>query len=158
MLSRPDAKTDANLTVCRSGRSTRSVLGSFCSTDRRTSRTSAGRSTGPTERRATVSPGLRDGFWWQGTQVGFKAVVDCIEAFSETEFTEDLRRFDVPRTAAALMGKTYQIGVDRHLALRTAKMVRGAMLRVVRGSLLPDGTPYTEKARINADLLAFLQA
>jgi len=46
---------------------------------------------------ATVSQGLRDAFWLQGMQAGFKAVIDCIKAFSETDFTDDLKKMDVLR-------------------------------------------------------------
>jgi non-heme chloroperoxidase len=102
---------------------------------------------------ATVSPGLRDAFWLQGMQAGFKAVVDCIKAFSETDFTEDLRRFDVP--TLVLHGDDDQIVPVALSAVRTAKMVRGATLRVYPG--LPHGMCATHKGQINADLLAFLR-
>ena len=102
---------------------------------------------------ATVSQGLRDAFWLQGMHAGFKAVVDCIEAFSETDFTEDLRRFDVP--TLVLHGDDDQIVPVAISGLRTAKMVRGATLRVYPG--LPHGMCATHKGQINADLLAFLR-
>ena len=103
---------------------------------------------------ATVSPGLRDAFWLQGMHAGFKAVVDCIKAFSESDFTDDLRRFDVP--TLVLHGDDDQIVPIAISALRTAKIVGKATLRVYPG--LPHGMCATHKGQINADLLAFLRA
>ena len=101
---------------------------------------------------AKVSQGLRDSFWLQGMQAGFKGVIDCIKAFSETDFTEDLERFDVP--TLVLHGDDDQIVPIGASALRSSKMVRGATLKVYPG--FPHGLCSTNKDQINADLLAFL--
>ena len=101
---------------------------------------------------AKVSQGLRDWFWLQGMQAGFKGVIDCIKAFSETDFTEDLEKFDVP--TLVLHGDDDQIVPIGASALRSSKMVRGATLKVYPG--FPHGLCSTNKDQINADLLAFL--
>jgi non-heme chloroperoxidase len=102
---------------------------------------------------ATVSQGLRDSFWLQGMMAGQKAVYDCIRAFSETDFTEDLEKFDVP--TLILHGDDDQIVPIADSALRTAKLVRGARLKVLPGA--PHGMCSTRKDEVNAELLAFLQ-
>ena len=102
---------------------------------------------------AKVSQGLRDSFWLQGMQAGFKAVFDCIKAFSETDFSEDLKRFDVP--TLILHGDDDQIVPIGASALLSAKLVRGATLKVYPG--LPHGMCSTHKGVINADLLAFFK-
>jgi len=102
---------------------------------------------------ARVSQGLRDAFWLQGMQAGFKAVFDCIKAFSETNFTDDLATFDVP--TLVLHGDDDQIVPIGASAWRTSRIVRGATLRVYPG--LPHGLCSTNKDQINADLLAFLR-
>jgi non-heme chloroperoxidase len=101
---------------------------------------------------ARVSQGLRDAFWLQGMQAGFKAVIDCIKAFSETDFTDDLERFDVP--TLVLHGDDDQIVPIGASALRTSRTVKGVTLKVYPG--LPHGMCSTNKDQINADLLAFL--
>lgn len=101
---------------------------------------------------ANVSQGLRDSFWLQGVQAGFKGVIDCIRAFSETDFTDDLKRFDVP--TLVLHGADDQIVPIGASALNTAKLVKGAELKVYPG--LPHGLCSTHKDQVNADLLAFL--
>jgi non-heme chloroperoxidase len=101
-----------------------------------------------------VSQGLRDSFWLQGMQAGFKGVIDCIKAFSETDFTEDLKAFDVP--TLILHGDDDQIVPIGASALLTAKIVRGATLKIHPGA--PHGMCSTLKDEINADLLAFLKA
>ena len=102
---------------------------------------------------AKVSQGLRDAFWLQGMQAGLKNAYDCIKAFSETDFTEDLRRFDVP--TLILHGDDDQIVPIGNSAQLTAKLVRGAQLKIYAGG--SHGICSTEKQRVNADLLAFLQ-
>jgi non-heme chloroperoxidase len=102
---------------------------------------------------AKVSQGLRDTFWLQGMQAGFPGVIDCIKAFSETDFTEDLKRFDVP--TLILHGDDDQIvpiGASAHL---TSKLVKNARLKIYPGGA--HGMCSTEKDRVNADLLAFLK-
>ena len=102
---------------------------------------------------AKVSQGLRDSFWLQGMQAGFKAVFDCIKAFSETDFTEDLKKFDVP--TLILHGDDDQIVPIGASALLSSKLVKGATLKVYPG--LPHGMCSTHKDVINTDLLAFLK-
>lgn len=102
---------------------------------------------------AKVSQGLRDSFWLQGMLCGHKAAYDCIKVFSETDFTEDLKKFDVP--TLILHGDDDQIvpiGAAAHLS---SKLVKGATLKVYPG--LPHGMCSTNKDEINADLLAFFK-
>jgi non-heme chloroperoxidase len=100
---------------------------------------------------ASVSQGLRDSFWLQGMLAGHKAVYDCIKAFSETDFTEDLKKIDVP--TLILHGDDDQIVPISDSALLSAKLVKGATLKVIPGA--PHGMCSTLKNQINADLLAF---
>jgi len=102
---------------------------------------------------AKVSQGLRDSFWLQGMLCGHKAAFDCIKAFSETDFTEDLKRIDVP--TLVLHGDDDQIVPIGDSALLTAKLVAGATLSVIPGA--PHGMCSTMKDRINAELLAFFK-
>jgi non-heme chloroperoxidase len=102
---------------------------------------------------ATVSQGLRDSFWLQGMLAGHKGVLDCIKAFSETDFTADLARFDVP--TLILHGDDDQIVPIGASALRSAQLIKGSTLKVYPG--LPHGMCSTNKDQINADLLAFIQ-
>ena len=103
---------------------------------------------------AKVSQGLRDSFWLQGMLAGFNGVIDCIKAFSETDFTEDLERFDVP--TLILHGDDDQIVPIGASAMLSSKLVKGATLKVYPGA--PHGMCSTLKDQINADLLAFLKA
>jgi len=101
-----------------------------------------------------VSQGLRDSFWLQGMMCGMKGAYDCIRQFSETDHTEDLRKFDVP--TLILHGDDDQIVPIKASALVSAKLVKGAKLVVVPGA--PHGLCSTEKDRINQELLAFFKA
>jgi non-heme chloroperoxidase len=103
---------------------------------------------------AKVSQGLRDSFWLQGMLAGHKAVYDCIKAFSETDFTEDLKKFDVP--TLVLHGDDDQIVPIVDSAMLSSKLIKGATLKVIPGA--PHGMCSTLKDQINAELLAFLQA
>jgi non-heme chloroperoxidase len=103
---------------------------------------------------AKVSQGLRDSFWLQGMMCGMKGAYDCIRQFSETDHTEDLRKFDVP--TLILHGDDDQIVPIKASALVSAKLVKGAKLVVVPGA--PHGLCSTEKDRINQELLAFFKA
>ena len=102
---------------------------------------------------AKVSQGMIDSFWLQGMQAGHKNTLDCIKAFSETDFTEDLRKFDVP--TLILHGDDDQIVPIGAAALRSSKLVRNATLKVYAGA--PHGLVDTHKNQLNADLLAFLK-
>jgi non-heme chloroperoxidase len=100
-----------------------------------------------------VSQGLRDSFWLQGMVSGFNAAYDCIKAFSETDFTEDLKKFDVP--TLILHGDEDQIVPIGAAALLSAKLVKNAQLKIYKGA--PHGICSTHKDQVNADLLAFLK-
>jgi len=102
---------------------------------------------------AKVSQGLRDSFWLQGMLAGHKAVYDCIKAFSETDFTEDLKKFDVP--TLILHGDDDQIVPIADAAMLSVKLIKGAVLKVIQGA--PHGMCSTLKELINAELLAFVQ-
>ena len=102
---------------------------------------------------AKVSQGLRDSFWLQAMWCGHKAAYDCIKAFSETDFTEDLKKFDVP--TLILHGDDDQIVPIGASALLSAKLVKGATLKVIPGA--PHGMCSTLKGQVNAELLAFFQ-
>lgn len=102
---------------------------------------------------AKVSQGLIDSFWLQGMMAGHKAVYDCIKAFSETDQTEDLKKFDVP--TLILHGEDDEIVPIADSALLSAKLVKGATLKVIAGA--PHGMCSTLKDQINAELLAFLK-
>jgi non-heme chloroperoxidase len=98
--------------------------------------------------------GLRDSFWLQGMQCGLKAAFDCIKAFSETDFTEDLKRIDVP--TLILHGDDDQIVPINDSALLSAALVKGSTLKVIPGA--PHGMCSTLKEQVNAELLAFIRA
>jgi len=102
---------------------------------------------------ATVSQGLRDAFWLQGMQAGFKAVIDCIKAFSETDFTEDLKKIDVP--TLIMHGDDDQIVPIGASAMLSSKLVKGSTLKIYPG--FDHGMCSTHKDQINADLFAFLK-
>jgi non-heme chloroperoxidase len=102
---------------------------------------------------AKVSEGLRDSFWLQGMLAGHKPVYDCIKAFSETDFTEDLKKFDLP--TLILHGDDDQIVPLADSAALSAKLVKGAVLKIYEGA--PHGMCSTLKDRVNADLLAFFK-
>jgi non-heme chloroperoxidase len=103
---------------------------------------------------AKVSQGLRDSFWLQGMIAGHKACYDCIKAFSETDFTEDLKKFDVP--TLILHGDDDQIVPIGAAAMLSSKLVKGSTLKVIPGA--PHGMCSTLKDQINEELLAFFKA
>jgi non-heme chloroperoxidase len=102
---------------------------------------------------ATISEGTRDKWWLQGMMGGVKAAYDCIKAFSETDFTEDLKKFDVP--TLVMHGDDDQIVPIAASALMSSKIVKGAELKVYPG--YPHGMPTTHHEQINEDLLTFLK-
>ena len=101
---------------------------------------------------STVSQGVRDAFWLMCMQAGLKSAYDGIKAFSETDFTEDLKRFDVP--TLIIHGEDDQNVPLADSALLSAKLVPGAMLKVYPGA--PHGLTVTHKEQFNADLLSFI--
>jgi len=100
-----------------------------------------------------VSQGVLDMFWLWSMQVGLKAAYDCIKAFSETEQTVDLKRFDVP--TLIIHGDDDQIVPIADSALLSAKLVKDATLKVYPGA--PHGLTITHKQQFNEDLLSFLK-
>jgi non-heme chloroperoxidase len=103
---------------------------------------------------AKVSQGVIDNWWRQGMMGGAKAHYDCIEAFSETDFTDDLRKLDVP--VLIMHGDDDQIVPIADSALLAAKLVRQGTLKVYKG--LSHGMCTTHPEIINPDLLAFIQS
>lgn len=103
---------------------------------------------------AKVSQGVRDSFWLQGMQAGFKSAFDCIKAFSETDHTEDLKKFNVP--TLYIHGDDDQIVPIGASAQAAVKITPKAQLKVYPGA--PHGLCTTHKDQVNADLLAFLKA
>ena len=102
---------------------------------------------------AKVSQGMMDSFWLQGMQAGAKNTFYCIKAFSETDFTADLKKFDVP--TLIIHGDDDQIVPIGAAALRSSKLVRNATLKIYAGA--PHGLAATHRDQLNADLLAFLK-
>ncbi|MGB6197646.1 MAG: alpha/beta hydrolase, partial [Methyloceanibacter sp.] len=103
---------------------------------------------------AKVSEGVRESFWLQGMLAGFPASYFCITAFSETEMTEDLKKFDVP--TLILHGDDDQIVPIQASAMLSSKLIKGAVLKVYKGA--PHGMCTTLKDKVNADLLEFIGA
>lgn len=102
---------------------------------------------------AKISEGVRDSFWLQGMMAGFPASYFCIKAFSETDLTEDLKKFDVP--TLILHGDDDQIVPIGASALLSSKIVKGSTLKVYKGA--PHGMCTTHKDQVNEDLLAFIE-
>jgi non-heme chloroperoxidase len=98
-----------------------------------------------------VSQGVRDAFWLMSMQAGFPAAYDCIKAFSESEFTDDLKKFDVP--TLVIHGDDDQIVPITVGGLRSSKMIKGATLTIYKGA--PHGLMTTHKEQFNTDLLEF---
>jgi non-heme chloroperoxidase len=103
---------------------------------------------------AKASEGVRDSFWLQGMQASIKGAYDCIKAFSETDFTEDLKKIDVP--TLILHGDADQIVPIGDSALLSSKIVKNSTLKIYPGA--PHGMCTTRADQVNADLLAFLRA
>lgn len=102
---------------------------------------------------AAASEGLVDWFWMQGMLAGHKNTYDCIAAFSATDFTEDLKKFDVP--TLVVHGDDDQIVPIGTAGQASAKLLADARLLVYPGA--PHGLTDTHKDRLNADLLAFIR-
>jgi non-heme chloroperoxidase len=102
---------------------------------------------------AKPSQGVRDSFWLQGMQCSIKGAYDCIKAFSETDFTEDLKKFDVP--TLILHGDADQIVPIGAAGMMSVKLVKNARIKVYPGA--PHGMCTTLADQINVDLLAFFQ-
>ena len=102
---------------------------------------------------AKVSQGLRDSFWLQGMLCGHRAAYECIKAFSETDLTEDLKKFDVP--TLIIHGDDDQIVPIGASAMQSSKIVKGATLKIYPGA--PHGLCSTLKDQINHELFEFLR-
>jgi non-heme chloroperoxidase len=102
---------------------------------------------------AKISEGVRQSFWLQGMMCGFPGSYFCIKAFSETDLTEDLKKFDVP--TLVLHGDDDQIVPIGASAMKSSKMIKNAKLVVYKGA--PHGMCTTLKDRVNAELLAFFK-
>jgi non-heme chloroperoxidase len=103
---------------------------------------------------AKISEGVRESFWLQGMMAGFPAAYFCIKAFSETDFTDDLKKIDVP--TLILQGDDDQIVPIADSAMLSSKIVKNAILKVYKGA--PHGMCTTHKDQANEDLLAFFKA
>jgi non-heme chloroperoxidase len=101
---------------------------------------------------ANVSQGELDQFWTWSMQSGLKNAYESIKAFSETDFTEDLKQFDVP--TLVLHGEDDQIVPVKNSAVKSAKLIKGAKEIYYPGA--PHGITATHQDQINADLLAFI--
>jgi non-heme chloroperoxidase len=105
----------------------------------------------PTNR---ATQGMRDAFWLGGMMCGHKNQLDCIKAFSETDFTEDLEKFDIP--TLIIHGDDDQIVPIDAAGRASAKLIKNSTLKVYPGA--PHGITDTHKDELNKDLLAFLQS
>jgi non-heme chloroperoxidase len=103
--------------------------------------------------RSTVSQGVRDAFWMMSMQAGYKGAYDCVEAFSETDLTEDLKRFDIP--TLIIHGDDDQIVPFADSAGLSSKLVPDAELKVYAGA--PHGLMTTHRDKFHADLLEFIK-
>ena len=103
---------------------------------------------------STVSQGVRDMFWLWSMQVGLKAAYDCVKVFSETDLTDDLKKFDVP--TLIIHGDDDQIVPIGPSALLSSKLVKGATLTIYPGA--PHGLTVTLKEQFNVDLLSFIRS
>jgi len=102
---------------------------------------------------AKVSQGTLDQFWLWSMQAGARAAYECVKAFSETDFTADLKKFDVP--TLVLHGEDDQIVPVKNSARKAARLIKGATEIYYPGA--PHGLTATHQDRVNADLLAFIR-
>jgi non-heme chloroperoxidase len=102
---------------------------------------------------AKVSQGMLDQFWLWSMQAGLKNSYDCVKAFSETDFTEDLKKFDVP--TLVMHGEDDQVVPIKDSAKKSARLIKGAQEIYYPGR--PHGLTATHQDEVNADLLKFLK-
>jgi non-heme chloroperoxidase len=107
---------------------------------------------GANREHSAVSQGVRDNFWRMSMQAGYKGAYDCIEAFSETDLTEDLKRFDIP--TLIIHGDDDQIVPIADSAALSSKLVADAELKVYAGA--PHGLMVTHRDRFHDDLVEFI--
>jgi non-heme chloroperoxidase len=103
---------------------------------------------------AVIKEGVRRNWWRQGMMGSILAHYECIKAFSETDFTEDLKAVDIP--VLVLHGEDDQIVPYENAAVKSAKLLKNGKLITYPG--FPHGMPTTEAATINADILAFIKS
>ena len=103
---------------------------------------------------AKVSQGAQDSFWRQGMMAGHKNLYECIKAFSETDFTDDLKKFDVP--TLIIHGDDDQVVPIEAAGIASSKLVKDSTLKIYEGA--PHAVTDTHKDQLNADLLAFVNA
>lgn len=101
-----------------------------------------------------VSQGLKGSFWLQSIQGGLNAAYDCVKAFSETDFRDDLKKIKVP--TLVMHGDDDQVVPINISGLLTAKLIEGAKLKIYKGA--PHGLTSTLKDQVNADLLEFIKS
>lgn len=109
---------------------------------------------GTNRKGVNISQGIRDAFWLQGMQGGLKNELDCIKAFSETDFTEDLKKIDVP--TLIIHGDDDQIVPIDASAHASTRLIKNATLKIYTGGA--HGLADTHKDQLNADLLDFLRS
>jgi non-heme chloroperoxidase len=102
----------------------------------------------------SVSQGMIDAFWHQGVMAGSRNAFECIKAFSETDFTDDLKKIDVP--TLVVHGDYDQVVPIGASALRSSALVGKAVLKIYPGA--PHGLIHTHQSQLNADLLGFIRA
>jgi non-heme chloroperoxidase len=107
---------------------------------------------GANREHSAVSQGVRDNFWRMSMQAGYKGAYDCIKAFSETDLTEDLKRFDIP--TLIIHGDDDQIVPIADSAALSSKLVADAELKVYAGA--PHGLMVTHRERFHDDLVEFI--
>jgi non-heme chloroperoxidase len=107
---------------------------------------------GANREHSAVSQGVRDNFWRMSMQAGYKGAYDCIKAFSETDLTEDLKRFDIP--TLIIHGEDDQIVPIADSAALSSKLVADAELKVYAGA--PHGLMVTHRDRFHDDLVEFI--
>ena len=103
---------------------------------------------------AKISQGILDQFWLWSMQSGLKNAYESIKAFSETDLTEDLKKFDIP--TLVMHGDDDQIVPVKNHAEKSAKLIKGAKIKVYPGA--PHGLTATHQDQVNEDLLAFIKA
>ncbi|HEX5030044.1 MAG TPA: alpha/beta hydrolase [Tepidiformaceae bacterium] len=101
---------------------------------------------------AQISQGVLESFWYQATMGGFAGTYMCLKAIAESDFTEDLKRFDVP--TLIIHGDDDQVVPLALGGMRSSKLIQGSTFKIYKGG--PHGVTATHKDQINADLLAFL--
>ena len=109
---------------------------------------------GANRKGSKATQGMRDAFWFQGMMGSLQSELECIKAFSETDFTADLKKIDVP--TLIIHGDDDQIVPLETTAKLAVKLIKDAKLTIYPGG--PHGLAETHKEKLNADLLAFLKS